>query len=114
MINLFEFGYELEGFADERGFAFEGVQHDAFDEVAEGKVVIFGEGFHDFEDALFDADAGLDAFNYIRRLAGSMVHTYQCTKLRSKAYRALPGSGWSCSKAAVALRARRLISFRLG
>ncbi len=43
--------------------AVEGVQHDAFEQVAQGHVVIFGESLEHFEKAFFHADTGLDAFD---------------------------------------------------
>lgn len=77
-IELFELLDFLQGFRGERGFAFEGVQDDAFEEVAEGHVLLLGDGFEDFEEALFDADAGLDAFDFDG--VGLVLHWYQCTK----------------------------------
>jgi len=52
-----------EGFFPEGSFAFEGVQYDAFEKISEAKVFEFGDRFQDFEQVLFDADAGLDAFD---------------------------------------------------
>src|SRR5260370_12153501 len=68
-------GIEIEGIelaqvlnALERGgaegsFAVEGVQHNAFQQVAQGHVVVLGERLEHFEDAFFHAYAGLDAFD---------------------------------------------------
>src|SRR5215831_12943391 len=44
----------------ERRLAFERVKHDALDEVAEGDLVILGNGFQHLQDVLFDSHAGLD------------------------------------------------------
>src|SRR5215472_11726826 len=43
--------------------AVKGMQHDAFEHVPQGHVVVLGKGFQDFENALFHAHAGLDAFH---------------------------------------------------
>ena len=50
------------GFA-ERELSVEGVEHDTFEEVAQREVAIFRERFQNLEKALFDANAGLDAFD---------------------------------------------------
>jgi hypothetical protein len=39
------------------------VEDDSLEQVAERHVVKFGEGLQYFEQALFDADAGLDPFD---------------------------------------------------
>src|ERR1051325_7181499 len=66
----------------ERRFSLEGMQHDAFEEIAEGDVVIFGQAFQHFEQALLHPDAGLLALDRFR-YHGTMVPRYQCTKLLS-------------------------------
>ena len=40
------------------------MQNDAFEQVAEGHVFLFGHCFEDFQDALFHANARLDAFDF--------------------------------------------------
>ncbi len=84
-------GVEIEGVeffqvvnALERGrtkgsLAVEGVEHDAFEQIAQGHVVIFGEGFEDFEQAFFHADAGLYTFDEKLRFIdhGTNVPWYQ-------------------------------------
>jgi hypothetical protein len=77
-IEFLQLADALEGCGAERGFAVEGVENDAFEDVSEGHVVIFSEGFEDFEDALFNADAGLYAFD----LEGINEHWYQCTMVQ--------------------------------
>ena len=52
-----------EGVFAEGSFAFEGVQHDAFEKVSEAEVFEFGDGFQDFEQVFLDADAGLNALD---------------------------------------------------
>src|SRR5215472_7510772 len=77
-IELLEFAYAVQRCLAERRLAVKGVQHDAFEDVAKGHVVILGEAFQDFEDALFHADAGLDAFDKEFRIghAGTNVPGY--------------------------------------
>ena len=47
----------------ERGPALEGVQDDAFDEVAEGQVEVFGQALEDFQRCALDAQPGLRPLN---------------------------------------------------
>src|SRR6202042_2870590 len=68
--NAFERGWA------ERGLAVEGVEDDAFEQVAKGHVVIFSQGFEGFEDPFFHTDAGLDALD---EKLGIIGHVYQCT-----------------------------------
>ena len=74
-VELYQDFNAAEGSGGEGAFAVKGVEDDAFEEVSEGKVVVIGEGFEDFEEAFFDADAGLDALDGV----GSLGHVYQCT-----------------------------------
>src|ERR1700723_2316883 len=80
VVELFQIANAFERGWAERGLAVEGVEDDAFEEVAEGHVVIFGEGFEDFEDSFFHADAGLDALD---EEFGIVRHVYQCTMITS-------------------------------
>jgi hypothetical protein len=52
-----------EGGWRESGFAFEGVEDDTFQKVPEGHVFELGKSFENFEEAFFEADAGLDAID---------------------------------------------------
>ena len=56
------------------------MEKDAFEEIAEGKVVILGEGFEYFQDALFHADAGLDSSSVAQDL-DETFHGYLCTRV---------------------------------
>jgi len=80
LVELFQIANAFERDWAERGLAVEGVEDDAFEEVAESHVVIFGEGFEDFEDSFFHADAGLDALD---EQLGIVGHVYQCTMVTS-------------------------------
>src|SRR5215468_3368227 len=53
----------FERYSVERRFAVEGVQHNAFEQVAQRHIVIFGEPLQHFEDALLHPDARLDSFD---------------------------------------------------
>lgn len=79
-VKALQFADALEGVALEGALAVEGVEDDAFEEVAESEVVVLGESFEDFEKALFHAHAGLHALN---REARVWIHPasicYQCT-----------------------------------
>ncbi|MGB9245307.1 MAG: hypothetical protein WCC03_18305 [Candidatus Acidiferrales bacterium] len=63
VVKLLEIADALERGRAEGAFAIEDMEKDAFEEIAEGKVVILGEGFEYFQDALFHADAGLDSLD---------------------------------------------------
>src|SRR5262249_35531041 len=47
----------------EGSLALEGVQDDAFDEVTEGQVEVFGQALEDFQRVALDAKAGLHPLN---------------------------------------------------
>jgi hypothetical protein len=64
----------LESLRGEGGLAFEGVKDDALEEVAQGHVFLFGDGFQDFQQALFEAHAGLHA-DYFDGMFGRHVGT---------------------------------------
>ncbi len=78
-VELFELLDFFEGVRGEGGFAFEGVEDDAFEEVAEGHILLLGDGFEDFEEAFFDADAGLDAIDFDEEAGLGSVMWYKCT-----------------------------------
>src|SRR5688572_9203251 len=62
-IDLFKLPDALQRGALERGLAFEGMQHDALEEVAQGDVVVLGHRLEDLEQAFFELYAGLDALD---------------------------------------------------
>ena len=63
VVELLEISDALERGRSKRAFAIEGVEDDAFEEVAEGEVMVLGEGFQHLQDAFFHSDAGLDSFD---------------------------------------------------
>ena len=63
VIELLEGANALEGRAAEGAFPVESMEDDAFQQIAKREIVIFGEGFEDFENALFHANAGLNPFD---------------------------------------------------
>src|SRR5271170_1906628 len=74
--------------------AVEGVQHDAFQQVAEGQIVKFGERLEHFQQAFFDADTGLHSLNHKLSLVVCRVHSgtnvpwyVQCEQRSSHAFR---------------------------
>ena len=82
MVELLEIADALEGGCSKGTLAIKDVKDDAFEEVAEGEVVIFGEGFEYFQDAFFHADAGLDSLDLELMLCdGGSVHMYLCTRV---------------------------------
>src|SRR5208337_262064 len=62
-VELLQLLNALERGRTEGNLAVEGVEHDAFEQIAQGHVVIFGESLEHFEQPLFHADAGLDSFD---------------------------------------------------
>ena len=82
VVKLLEVADALKRGRSEGAFAFKGVEDDAFEEVAEGEVMVLGEGFQDFEDAFFHADAGLDSLDLELMLCdGRSFHMYLCTRV---------------------------------
>lgn len=63
MIELLEIADASERRGPKRAFSFENMKDDAFEEVAEGEVMVLGEGFQYLKDALFHPDAGLGSFD---------------------------------------------------
>jgi hypothetical protein len=63
VIELFEIADASERRRPKRAFSFENMKDDAFEEVAEGEVMVLGEGLQYLEDALFHPDTGLDSFD---------------------------------------------------
>src|SRR5580692_1012784 len=59
--------YFHEGQALEGRFVLQGMQGDPFEQVAEGEVEVFGQSFQHLEQALLEAYAGLDSFDFARR-----------------------------------------------
>ncbi len=53
----------FDRFLAERSLAVKGVENDSFQKVAQGQIVVLGKRFKYFEQALFNAHAGLHAFN---------------------------------------------------
>jgi hypothetical protein len=77
-------GFELLDFFQrlrrEGSFSFEGVEDDALEEIAEGDVFLFGDGFEDFEHAFFEANTGLDALDF-DEIVLFPWHVYQVTRV---------------------------------
>ena len=70
----------LQRLRREWSFAFEGMQDDAFEQVAEGHVLKLGDGLQDFQKALLDAHAGLNPVDFDKLQFGvSVSHWYQHT-----------------------------------
>jgi hypothetical protein len=68
MIDALEVSDAAKRRIGEGAFAVKGVQDDAFEQVAERKVMVFRQGLKNFEQPFFDADAGLDALDEQARL----------------------------------------------
>lgn len=62
-IELFEFLNTLDRRRTERRFAVERVQYDSLKQIAEGEVVVFGEGFENFQKPFFNPHTGLHALD---------------------------------------------------
>jgi hypothetical protein len=77
VIELFEIADASERRRPKRALSFENMEDDAFEEVAEGEIMVLGEGFQYLEDALFHPDAGLGSFD----LQPMLFHVYLCTRV---------------------------------
>jgi len=82
VIELLEIADALKRGRSKGAFAIEGVEDDAFEKVAEGEVMVLGEGFQHLQDAPFHSDAGLDALDLELVLSdGCSFHMYLCTRV---------------------------------
>ena len=82
MIELLEIADALKRGHSKRAFAIEGVEDDAFEEVAEGEVMVLGEGFEHLQDTFLHSDAGLDSLDLEFVLVdGCSFHMYLCTRV---------------------------------
>jgi len=80
VVELLEIADALERGRSEGAFAIKGVEDDTFEEVAEGEVMVLGEGFQYFQDAFFHSDAGLDSLDVQFRCGDELaLHGYLCT-----------------------------------
>ena len=76
-----------EGLEEEFAFAIKSVQDNSLQQVSQGKVVILGQAFQHFQEPLFDADSGLDAFDcesilwHEPTLLTTNVPGYICTRV---------------------------------
>jgi hypothetical protein len=84
MVELFEVADSLERGPAEGAFAVEGVEDDALKEIAERKVVVFGEAFEDFQQALFHPDACLDPFDLQLLVCSHHGYWYVCTTVHTR------------------------------
>src|SRR5690348_12064259 len=83
-VELLQFFYPLETLGRKRALSVKGMEHDAFQQVAKGHVVVFRECFEDLEDPLFHAHPGLDALHKDFGFFSHMLPPsawYQCTKV---------------------------------
>jgi hypothetical protein len=78
VIELFEIADASERRRPERALSFENMKDDAFEEVAEGEIMVLGERFQYLEDALFHPNAGLGSFN-LQLMLFHGVPMYQST-----------------------------------
>lgn len=62
-VDLLQIADLLQAGRAERRLSVEGVKDNSLEQIAQREVVIFGEPFEDFEEALLDPHAGLDALN---------------------------------------------------
>src|SRR5213593_364986 len=65
----------------ERALAVEGMKHNSLQQITQGQIVIFGQGFKHLQQPLLDADAGLHS---LYREAKVFSHMYQCTMVPTK------------------------------
>ena len=77
----------FRGLGGEGRLAFEGVQNDSFQQIAQGQVLQFRQPLQDLKQALLHAHAGLDAFDDDRDDV-AFQPWYKCTKILNPAARA--------------------------
>src|SRR5271157_121565 len=93
IVEAFQLLYAFERSCAERSFPVEGMEDDALQQIAEGHVVILGEGFQDFEQALLHAHPGLHSFDQELGIIchGTNVPQYAGT---CKTFAVGQGCGW--------------------
>ena len=82
MVELLEIADTLERWWSESAFSIKSMKDDALEEVAEGEVMVLGEGFQHLQDAFFHSDAGLDSLDLELGLFDKCsFHMYLCTRV---------------------------------
>jgi len=82
VIELLEIADTLERWWSESPFSIKSMKDDALEEVAEGEVMVLGEGFQHLQDAFFHSDAGLDSLDLELGLFDKcLFHMYLCTRV---------------------------------
>ena len=71
-IDLLQLGDLADRIAAEGRLPLKGMKNDPLEQVAESHIVNLGQSLENLEDALLQADAGLDALDVIRH--GSLYH----------------------------------------
>src|SRR5580692_3643740 len=89
-VDLLQVGDLREAFLGKCRPSFEGMQHDAFEQISEGKILEFRQGFQHLQEPLLDPDSGLYAldFDHQRFLVDKLL-CYQDTLVRNKRHRPL-------------------------
>lgn len=92
VIELLQFPYALQRGYAKWSLAVEGVQHDAFQHVAQRHIMVLGKPLQNFQDSFFDPHPRLHALD---EKLGIVSHVYQCTKvpteLQAKCLLKMPG-----------------------
>ena len=82
VVELLEIADTLERWWSESAFSIKSMKDDALEEVAEGEVMVLGEGFQHLQDAFFHSDAGLDSLDLELGLFDNCsFHMYLCTRV---------------------------------
>src|ERR1700686_1614931 len=81
VVELLQLAYAFQRGSAEWGLAVEGVQHDAFQNVAQRHVVVLGKSFQNFQDSFFDPHSGLHALD---EKLGIACHVYQYTTVPTR------------------------------
>src|ERR1700746_548852 len=74
-LELFDF---FQGISGKRGFTFKSVKYDSFEQISERHIFQLGNSLEDFEQPFFEANAGLNAFDF------DVLHWYICTNVATE------------------------------
>ena len=100
----FQFFDARPGFVPERRPSFECVQDDALEQVAQGHVVVVSERLQHFQQSFLEPDAGLDALDNDRMIAGTF---HGLGTIIPKYHNLTSGTGAGCANDRQDTRARR-------
>jgi hypothetical protein len=82
VVELLEIADTPERWWSESAFSIKSMKDNALEEVAEGEVMVLGEGFQHLQDTFLHPNAGLDSLDLeLALFDGCSFHMYLCTRV---------------------------------